>query len=1424
MVIISLFSAAATASAKITVLTITALWDIANPTGTPVRVTRNAKIPLGAYTDEIDSDDVLSNGITNRNNDSLAYTFAYLRNNETLFTSENGFTVPANTTSNGNYILRVTASRTGYTNKTVDFTFEIAVQTLDFTSISLNTDSVIYANENMVDRFEVTFNGIDIPASINLTDLLEKEGTLSYWFTIEDGNSQQVTEIKLVGNYTLILHLDSTIFTAHSYNHNLAITKYTIILRDYVDQIALSKQFALDDPDLISPIVIGDTNDEVVRILFTRAAGEAIGLYALTYSEIVDNDDKANYQVDDSSFVEYFEIEQANTNLKVTLDDALTFIYNGSAVSSFSSNYTNGNYVLSFTAGSTTVQTNYSLYYLIGNTRVYIPENEKQTYAQNLIFTVASPSRNIGVYEFSVSMEDPSGWDGIDITNTAKANITITQRTVTVNSITKVFDQTNTFVYNNTDSSVNTVFSMALSNVVAGDVLQISGRMESAYAGQRNITNIAFDNIDAGHQANYTLALANGLQVLVVPSEDAVNVTSTTSELNYGQVLSSSTLANVLNLVPLAYNNGAIDGAYISADSYAITGATYSTGTYLEVGEYDFVFTMVSQNYTFGQTRQAAVGTVYSKTYTIHIAINQINMTINNSVYIITKSYDGNNVVLAQFVSETLNELNGHYSSNELLANDVITIVSATYADREVEDNKVITLVLGDDKANYNITQNVRGNITPIQLVFKKNGATLAFADGVKPFSNTADIVYPYNSDLSTLIDTITDANTFLSRVGYTQLYWTYTISGNEERIDTMTENQRQTLLQNAVDAGATGVIINAYWQVNQYTLRVLSDEFTTTSVTTTTFDYYDTFTDISVNVAIGRTFEEITLSANVAELSITSGQHTRVAAFTLTHITDDLDVTLTTEEITVKITIDYNNPESFGVDTNTTNWTGGLRERIVSYTELSTTNLPILYVTTPHTYDFVEYEIQVNDEFVDSTGSTIWARINGDTFLQDNVNPGFFFKAKWTESELTITVTSTQSTIVLKRTTNGLNQVVSPTGNVYNVKFNDDIYIGISSTNWWRWTGLTISGVNYSTNIYTEVTGDNEPTLQQTGAFTIVRIRDSLSVEITITPVEVTFTTDYTTPNGADVLQTQGARTGVYTIVESSKTTLGHVVEYYTLTEGTYAQDYWVYDNGTTTSQVVHSREITSLITTINGGYPTENITIHFTAHFVGLEWTVIYDKNSEYSYFVNGYAGVTNGGEGTENTKLTHTVTQITYGGSIGEVPVLVNTQGREYEWSSAQGKKFSNNTIFVTTAPNAERIMVLQAEWTAIRYSVIVNWNHAKVNGVMVGEDDYESGEVLNRIFWGTNLTFTFDLAEGYEIDTVNTSYVDHEGPEGGQSYKATTISFSPSQAPNVLFVSSVQRSTVINVAIKAKDYIITVETNSYVTISQTTFNVH
>ncbi len=1368
---------------------------------------------------ELNIDEIISYASLNGG----TYSFVLSKNGdeELIFNAVDGEFVIAD--SNG----RVPTTLSGEYTLTITLTYSNVSQGQQAISRDVNINLSISLNEVGIEKVDqtLTFNNGDRKEDIMLGVRLNGElvggnttlsnliaiGNASYGLnTIIRYNSQNVEDIVNAGVYTVTITLDSNYSNFFSiengYNEiSIEIGKYQFNLADYSSQISISKLIGTEDPNPITDTITITDNlfvSDQLEINFTRESGEEIGEYDYLSAVLANSTDLNNYNMIFDGIDSKFVIGLPDSDLLIELDGTLTYIYNGYALSSISVrvNSEDGNLELYGMAGDEEVSQSFRLYYSVGGSEIEIPIDQGRIYSAYLNFEInRNISDNVGSYSFSVSLSDEgesAGWNGVNFAqntvNNQYNNIVVTKRTITISSASKVFDQSNLFTFSNDETEQSVDF--VIGNIVDGDVISISGQTSSELVGQQQIINIQLDEIS---NANYILE--NSQTMTITPSQENVSASTDTYLLAYGNLFDGMELSRLLSLITVSFEgqeNTVISNSYITISNYQFTYSSFSTGEYLEVGRRGIQIILTSSNYTFGQ-EVGEIGQSYTTVVNFDIQITPISITINNSSHSISKVYDGDNLLDESDINHSVNANLSPYISSGLLNGDVITIVSGNYIDAEWGTNKQITNLVfaeNDDSSNYLISYpNLVGSITDTELVFNKDYNTYDFVQDGQGFSNTQSISLPYSGNVDELINTLLNESYFVTRQGYTQTGWLY----NGETLSTNMSGKEE-FLQDAVDSGLSGVTLQVIWQINTYQITIeVNNSKIAPSTTTIYVEYYSSLNSqpIEVTANEGYTFEGVVLSSENGIVS-QEANSTNVGSFNVTNITGDMTISIVTEEIEIRIILDYNNPEGISVSTDTDNWIN-TTNRVMTYSQLSQENLPTIDVDQPNSYDFDYWTI--NEEISDQTN--IWERIKeylGYAPLQDDLT-GYTFVAHWIEEDITLTIeNSGNATITVYRDSISNKNIVEGQDGVYNVKYNENLIIDIQGDDWYKWSGLEL-GQEYA-NLF----GDTTPTLSTDGRFSL-QIKGMLNISISMEEIEITINTTYTTPLESSVNESEGEISGVYTISDG-QISIEQLIDIYTATVGTYNQVGW--QNGE--KQYLLSQTTQEIIIDLLGAVPTTDTIITLNAVWQGVTYSISFVKNNDDAIWQDNIE------EGEESQETI--VREYVYGEIITNLPIPY-IYGMNYTWLNEFNESIDIGQYFTTAHPNTEQQMTFTANWDRLIFNISVIYdgvtNSDKINSVIYGYtgQDYISGGTGNETaVYGQNRDFIFNLDEGYEIDLENTII---DNPDN--------VSLIYYDNSSTLRLGNIVGDVVVTISIKAKDYVLTIEESQYEDISQTSFDV-
>ena len=1344
-------------------------------------------------------------------------------------------------TQDGNYTvsedfsvtLNVTKNAVGIEKTSNDLTFNNAEQS-ESVKIDILGNEIISEGQTGSDSEKE----YDITASVSLKDLLNNATTTidTYGINVkveykefDQGDDKYIEEnvLRNAGIYKVTISINSKYQDIYDLNSEksviyIDINEYELNLNDYASQVNISKFFGEDDPDLKADIKIQTLDDDIVNITFERSQGEAIGEYTYTKATITEVDDERDYylQFDASTFTAKFEILTPNVDLQVDMDGTFNYIYNGQILSNIQTVYENGTFKVVGYAGTLKVEQEFELYYLSGTNQViYIPETERETYATYLTFAPDENedfTENAGTYTLTVSLSEygkGTKWSGVVFTNDSLTNefnkIIVNQRTIYIDGGSMVFNEENSFVYTigdpNNHANLTIRQTAENSGPISSDTITISGSFDLADVGTYDVTL----TLDEESEKNYDLSPAVLSGFKVTPSKANVSLKEDEINIDYGSINQGKTLEQILrDNIPVAFvlDDGSEIGAnFITINSHEIrlkdaiiTGDSYSGGGYLKSDIYTFRFYVSSKNFSFGQT--SATEGRYSTYFDVTVTVNKIAITISNSGNIITKEYDHNTKVLDKFVNQNVDQAQGYYISSRetltgiitgILAGDTISVISAEYENKEIDSGKkIVKVVYGNDYANYEIDDSgLKGDITSVKITFKKNLNTIDFKEDGQEFGNAGDFTATYTGDMSDFISAL--ISNYASRRGYDQIAWVYDNVEITELQDTVEADKISfdTFIGLAVAGNSTGgITLKAEWQIQSYTVTIKNDAHTqVNSSIVNPVEYYSSFTGddkITFTIDKGYILDRIDLDAKNAVISKLTGENSRKNnSFEIENIIGDVTITIVTREIQVRIRIDTNEPEGFASEfVNNSDWANAnskwaLKELVLSYSDLFDKDLPEVRITQEHTYDFLNWTL---NNLV-SSGNSIWERIGGDNFVEDNIETGFTFIANWTEAPLTITINGIENakTVKVYKIDGESETEIVKEKDVYNIHYNDEIRIDIVANDWWKLSSYT------QNTTFVQASG-------QTSASISITAREYLVFNLTIEYIKIKFTPNFTTPEGASVLNSIIPKEYTYDSLQDKNI---EDIGKYSLTAGTYTHDKWKYTFEGSEKDLEFSKDIEDFIVG-NGGTPTQDREYILSANFLGDEYQITFEA-----------------GRGTfASGAVTKKVYR--YGDILNGTPEVVPPTGEHlsYWYIGTDNNRLYSGLIFTLEKPNPNRdyTLTLTAMYDTNIYTVTINYSTDHVTKVTVNGVEYTNGSIeLSDVVHGQPRDIEFEFATGYTFDSYKF------GDDSQVNFAEITLDSEKS----TLYLKNVVGNFTITVTIKAKEYTITFEKDEqYESISQ------
>lgn len=1338
-------------------------------------------------------------------------------------------------TLDGQYTLTVTINYSDGTqggNYTVSEDFSVTLNvTKNAVGIEKTSDDLTFNNADQISAVAIDILGNEdsVTASITLENLLANATTTADTYGIDvvleyretDKDQYSVSQvIRNAGQYRVTISINSRYNDIYNLNNDksiidIVVNEYdlNINLDEYANQVNFAKYFGEKDPALKADITVATLNNDIVNITFVRTAGEAIGPYTYTTATITNADDERDYnlQFDASTFTARFNILTPLVDLQVDMDGTFNYIYNGQILGNIQTVYENGTFKVVGYAGTLKVEQTFELYYLSGTNQVIdIPETERVTYAGYINFKSGDDlTENAGEYSLSVELSSKGqadNWNGVVFSSESLSNtynkIVVNQRTIDIDGGSMVFNGENSFDYTigASDNHANLTIRPTATNSgpISSDTIIISGSFNLADVGTYDVTL----TLDEESEKNYELSpkVLSGFKV--TPSQSKVSLKFDKIDIDYGSINQGKTLEQILrDNIPVAFvlDDGSEIGAnFITINSHEIrledaiiTDDSYSGGGYLKSDIYTFRFYVSSKNFSLGQV--SAVDGLYSSHFDITVTVDKIEITISNSGNIITKEYDHNVNVLGKFVNQNVNQAQGFYitSSGSILAGDTISVVSAEYEDKEIgSGKKIVNVVYGNDYANYEIDDSgLKGDITSVKITFKKNLNTIDFKEDGQEFGNAGDFTATYTGDMSDFISAL--ISNYALRRGYDQIAWVYDNVEITELQDTVEADKISfdTFIGLAVAGNSTGgITLKAEWQIQSYTVTIKNDAHTqVNSSIVNPVEYYSSFTGddkITFTIDKGYILDRIDLDAKNAVISKLTGENSRKNnSFEIENIIGDVTITIVTREIQVRIRIDTNEPEGFASEfVNNSDWANAnskwaLKELVLSYSDLFDKDLPEVRITQEHTYDFLNWTL---NNLV-SSGNSIWERIGGDNFVEDNIETGFTFIANWTEAPLTITINGIENakTVKVYKIDGESETEIVKEKDVYNIHYNDEIRIDIVANDWWKLSSYT------QNTTFVQASG-------QTSASISITAREYLVFNLTIEYIKIKFTPNFTTPEGASVLNSIIPKEYTYDSLQDKNI---EDIGKYSLTAGTYTHDKWKYTFEGSEKDLEFSKDIEDFIVG-NGGTPTQDREYILSANFLGDEYQITFEA-----------------GRGTfASGAVTKKVYR--YGDILNGTPEVVPPTGEHlsYWYIGTDNNRLYSGLIFTleNPNPNGDYTLTLTAMYDTNIYTVTIKYDTDHVTKVTVGEEEYTNGSIeLSDVVHGQQRNIVFEFATGYTFDSY----------KFGDNSQVNFAEITLDSEESTLYLKNVIGNFTITVTIKAKEYTITFEKNEqYESISQ------
>ncbi len=891
---------------------------------------------------------------------SSDYIFDYsAASNAFIVADERGYAIPAMT---GRYTLSVTLTFDDGVSSPSTFTKTAEINlTININQISLN-----YAGERIVFKNAVLDNQIALQMTLNggeptLTSTLlylpkadNSDSDYHFYISIADNAT-----LMSAGDYTINAKIDSDLNEIYQFTNGtdatsvaITIEKYTILLQDYKSQINLAKYIGSADPDPLSAkLIIEENAGDEVYVVFTRDAGNGIGDYPLHFYSFLNAEDENNYIVDETGFDGKFSIVSPTENLQVEFKEQLQIEYSGRVIESYQVSVSGSSFNLKVTAGDRTGNAMFDLYYISGENKIDVPGDQLDKYASYLIFS-SNARASVGSYQLSVELSQPAideGWSGVEFAVGSINTVEVIARALDVTKIEKVFDRTDAIGANDA----------TITNIVEGDSVTITGQYSQVTVGDNiPLKNLALVGTQAG---NYILPAGDYLGKITPRPVDDISFNLNNVDFEYGQLLTSTSLDELLRSKGYTFTNGAfsddIQKGYITISRFDFSESDTTSANALKAGlGMQLRFYLTSENFS-------GLRPYYT------VSVNVSTKAINLSSLEISKMYDGTSLLPSTLSSDL---------SAYILEGDEVRInLRASHYDNEaVGENKVVTIILEGLDCNNYTPQNAKGSISAFAITFNVNATTenesLVTGGGFKDDGEvvtvrTTKFMYSYPATLTAeqIISDLMANSKLPTRKGYHVTGWKM---ANGDAYQSLTaENVLNVIRSIAEDELNTEkeITIFANWEIDKYKITISSQN--TSSITATATEgvltqtegqyYVEYLSSVNVDVVCQRGYKikAFNLIKGKALSRDLSQNGNALGTAKINGITSDIELGITTSEIQITFSIDFNKPEYCERIDNQT-----LVKKFV-YSALANAdinNLPALRVTEG-SYHFTTFEVE---------------------------------------------------------------------------------------------------------------------------------------------------------------------------------------------------------------------------------------------------------------------------------------------------------------------------------------------------------------------------------------------------------------------------------------------------------------------------------
>lgn len=440
------------------------------------------------------------------------------------------------------------------------------------------------------------------------------------------------------------------------------------------------------------------------------------------------------------------------------------------------------------------------------------------------------PGANVDSYEISCSGKNAS-YPSFEFIGGTTPTLEIVKKELTISDISMEYNGNSSFTLNTEDSNnEGNAQKFVVDGLIVGEDLNVTITFSNSdlgtytYGAAEDWLNASLSDGTPGLADNYSLNLT-GVSGQIIQSTKQLNLAMANNSFGYGQdgfdeTTLKASLDSLIEKLGFSVTIGSgeatktVDPSLYTIHIVSLTPEeamekVYSNATYLKAGKYVIAVQLTSNYYTV--TDEASGD---NTTNEFVLTVNQKDITATFDP--ITKAYDDDNVVEQEI------------SLSDIIGSDVVRIDSATYNNKNVGKDKVVTIAIsGDDAGNYNLTnKTVSGEITSATIVLNID-INQIFVDGQNASitGNVTSFTINYNQDLnaSGAMSILTSP----TKPGYTFNGWAVSVQGGSGTIGGL-ENGTTLSTENIMgfvdalrEANQYSADIYATWEIKEYTLTI---------------------------------------------------------------------------------------------------------------------------------------------------------------------------------------------------------------------------------------------------------------------------------------------------------------------------------------------------------------------------------------------------------------------------------------------------------------------------------------------------------------------------------------------------------------------------------------------------------------------------